>query len=294
MEATPWLKTFYFGNGHSGLKSLVSTNIEEIDAREINAIPIGVDADGNTVVARSGKFGPYVQRGEDTASIPLDLPPDELSVEKAIEFLEAPNGDRVLGTDPETGLAVSVRNGRFGAYVQLGEQEPDSKEKPKRSSLFKTMKEDEVSLEDALRLLSLPRVVGSHPDDGVDIVAQNGRYGPYITWGKESRSLEEEEQLFTIDLEDAVRRLKEPKKRGRRAAAPPLKELGDDPNSGKQVVVKEGRFGPYVTDGETNASLRVADTIEAMTIERAAELLQLRREKVAAQGGPKKKATKKK
>ncbi len=294
MEATPWLKVFYFGNGHSGLKNLVSTNIEEIDAREINAIPIGVDADGNMVVARSGKFGPYVQRGEDTASIPLDLPPDELSVEKAIEFLEAPNGDRVLGTDPATGLAVSVRNGRFGAYVQLGEQDPDSKEKPKRSSLFKTMKEDELTLDDALRLLSLPRVVGQHPDDGVDIVAQNGRYGPYITWGKESRSLEEEEQLFTVDLDDAVRRLKEPKKRGRRAAAPPLKELGDDPNSGKPVVVKEGRFGPYVTDGETNASLRVADTIEAMTIERAAELLQLRRERVAAQGGAKKKKKAKK
>ena len=294
MESTPWLKTFYFGNGHSGLKALVSANIEAIDAREINAIPIGMDADGNPVVARSGKFGPYVQRGEETASIPPDLPPDELSVEKAIEFLEAPNGDRVLGIDPETGLDVSVRNGRFGAYVQLGEQEPDSKKKPKRSSLFKTMSEEEVTLEDALRLLSLPRVVGKHPEDDVEIKALNGRYGPYIAWGKESRSLEEEEQLFTVDLEDAVRRLKEPKKRGRRAAAPPLKELGDDPNSGKPVVVKDGRFGPYVTDGDTNASLRVADTIEAITIERAAELLQLRRERVAAQGGPKKKPKKKK
>ncbi len=292
LEATPWLKTFYFGNGHSGLKELVSANIEAIDAREINSIPIGVDEGGNAVVARSGKFGPYVQRGEDTASIPLDLPPDELSVEKAVEFLEAPNGDRVLGTDPESGLEVSVRNGRFGTYVQLGEQEPDSKKKPKRSSLFNNMNEEELTLDDALRLLSLPRVVGQHPEDDVDIVAQNGRYGPYITWGKETRSLEEEEQLFSIDVDDAVRRLKEPKKRGRRAAAPPLKELGDDPNSGKPVVVKEGRFGPYVTDGETNASLRVADTIEAMTIDRAAELLQMRRERVAAQGG-KKKAKKK-
>ncbi len=295
MEATPWLKTFYFGNGHSGLKNLVSANIEAIDAREINAIPIGVDEDGTPVVARSGKFGPYVQRGEETASIPLDLPPDELSVEKAIEYLEAPNGDRVLGSDPETGLEVSVRNGRFGAYVQLGEQEPDSKTKPKRSSLFKEMKEDEITLEDALRLLSLPRVVGQHPEDGVDIVAQNGRYGPYITWGKESRSLEEDEQLFTVDVDDAVRRLKEPKKRGRRAAAPPLKELGNDPNSGQPVVIKDGRFGLYVTDGETNASLRVADSVDGMTIERAAELLQLRRERIAAQGGPKaKKKAKKK
>jgi DNA topoisomerase-1 len=289
MEATPWLKTFYFGNGHAGLKNLVSANIEEIDAREINAIPIGIDANGTAIVARSGKFGPYVQRGEETASIPPDLPPDELSVEKAIEFLEAPSGDRILGTDPETGLEVSVRNGRFGAYVQLGEPEPDSKDKPKRSSLFKTMNEDEIGLDEALRLLSLPRVVGRHPEDGADIVAQNGRYGPFIKWGKETRSLEGEEQLFTVDLEDAVRRLKEPKRRGQRAAAaPPLKELGEDPNSGKPVVVKEGRFGPYVTDGEANASLRVADTIEGITIERAAELLQLRREKLAAQGGAKK------
>jgi len=293
MEATPWLKSFYFGNGHSGLKNLVSANIEEIDAREINAIPIGVDEDGNTVVARSGKFGPYVQRGEQRANIPPDLPPDELTVVKAIELLEAPSGDRILGNDPDSGLEVSVRNGRFGWYVQLGEQEPDGKEKPKRASLFKGMSEDEITLEGALRLLSLPRVVGRHPEDGADIVAQNGRYGPYLKWGSETRSLEEEDQLFTVDLEDAIRRLKEPKRRGRRAAAPPLKELGDDPNSGKPVVVKEGRFGPYVTDGETNASLRVADTIEDMTIDRAAELLQLRREKLASKGGSNPKADKK-
>jgi DNA topoisomerase-1 len=293
-EAIPWLKSFYFGNGHPGLKNLVSMNIEEIDAREINSIPIGEDDAGQAVVARSGKFGPYVQRGEETASIPLDLPPDELTVEKAIEYLEAPNGDRILGADPESGLEVSVRNGRFGPYVQLGEQEPDSKIKPKRSSLFKAMSEDTVTLEDALELLSIPRLVGKHPEDNGDIMAQNGRYGPYITWGKESRSLETEEQLFTVDVDDAVRRLMEPKKRGRQAAAPPLKELGDDPNSGKPVVVKEGRFGPYVTDGETNASLRVADSIEGMTIDRAAELLQLRRERVAAQGGKKKAPAKKK
>lgn len=292
-EAIPWLQTFYFGNGHPGLKNLVSQNIEEIDAREINAIPIGEDDDGRQVVARSGKFGPYVQRGDQTASIPPDLPPDELTVAKAIEFLEAPNGDRMLGIDPATGLEVTVRNGRFGAYVQLGEQEEDSKAKPKRASLFKDMSEESVTLEDALRLLSLPRTLGKHPDDDVEITAQNGRYGPYISWGKETRSLENEEQLFTVDLGEALRLLKEPKRRGRRTAAPPLKELGDDPNSGKPVVVKDGRFGPYVTDGETNASLRVADTIEDMSIERAAELLQLRRERIAAQGGKKKAAKKK-
>ncbi|MDJ0925275.1 MAG: type I DNA topoisomerase [Acidimicrobiia bacterium] len=296
-EAIPWLKSFYFGNGHAGLKNLVSANIEEIDAREINAIPIGEDEEGRTVVARSGKFGPYVQRGEETASIPNDLAPDELTVAKAIEFLEAPNGDRILGVDPETGLDVTLRNGRFGAYVQLGEQVEGSSTKPKRASLFKGMDEDSIGLEQALRLLSLPRVVGQHPEDGVDITAQNGRYGPYLSWGKETRSLETEEQLFTVDLNDAVRRFKEEKRRGRRAATPPLRELGDDPNSGKPVVIKDGRFGPYVTDGETNASLRVADTIEGMTIDRAAELLQLRRERVAAQGGSakgRKKATGKK
>ncbi len=292
-EAIPWLQSFYFGNGHPGLKNLVSQNIEEIDAREINSIRIGEDDDGREVVARSGKFGPYVQRGDQTASIPPDLPPDELTVAKAIDYLEAPNGDRLLGTDPETGLDVTVRNGRFGAYVQLGEQEEDSKAKPKRASLFKGMSEEAVTLEDALRLLSLPRTLGTHPDDGVEITAQNGRYGPYISWGKETRSLETEEQLFTVDLDEALRLLKEPKRRGRRAAAPPLKELGDDPNSGKPVVVKDGRFGPYVTDGETNASLRVADTIEDITIERAAELLQLRRERIAAQGGKKKQSKKK-
>jgi DNA topoisomerase-1 len=285
-EAIPWLKSFYFGNGHPGLKALVSTNIEEIDAREINSIPIGEDDQGRLVVARSGKFGPYVQRGEETASIPLDLAPDEVTVEKAIEFLEAPDGDRSIGEDPETGLEVSVRTGRFGAYVQLGEQEEGSKIKPKRASLFSGMELETVTLEDALRLLSIPRVVGNHPEDDVEIISRNGRYGPYITWGKESRSLETEEQIFTVDVDDAVRRFKEPKKRGRGAAAPPLKELGDDPNSGKPVVVRDGRFGPYVTDGETNASLRVADTIEGITIDRAAELLQLRRDR-----GPAKKKT---
>jgi DNA topoisomerase-1 len=288
-EAVPWLKAFYFGNGHPGLQALVSRNLEEIDAREINAIPIGVDESGEMIVARSGKYGPYVQRGDETASIPDDLAPDELTVEKAVEFLETPNGHRVLGTDPETGLEVSVRNGRYGAYVQLGEQE-EGGSKPKRASLFSDMTEDSVTLEDALRLLSLPRRVGSHPEDGVDIIAQNGRFGPFIKWGRETRSLETEAQLLTIDVADAVRRLKAEKKRGRRAPAPPLRELGDDPNSGNPVVLRDGRFGPYVTDGETNASLRVADTVDGMTLDRAAELLQERR----ARGPAKKRGAKKK
>ena len=175
-----------------------------------------------------------------------------------------------------------VKNGRYGPYVQLGEPEDGSKEKPKTASLFKTMSIDTVTLDDALLLLSQPRVVGSHPEDGEDIVAQNGRYGPYLKWGKETRSLDEEPEIFSITLDDAVKKLAEPKRRGRRAAQPPLKELGEDPNSGKPVVVKDGRFGLYVTDGEVNASFRTADTVDNITIERAAELLQARRERIAA------------
>jgi DNA topoisomerase-1 len=282
-EAVPWLNLFYFGNGHPGLKTLVSMNLEEIDAREINSIPVGEDADGNAVVARVGRYGPYVQRGEERASIPDDLAPDELTVELAVEWLEKPSDDRVLGVDPESGLKVHVKNGRFGPYVQLGEIEEGSKNKPKRASLFKTMSPQEVSLEEALRLLSQPRVVGKHPEDGADILVQNGRYGPYLKWGKETRSIEDEAQIFTITLDEALEKLAEPKKRGRAAAKPPLKELGVDPNSGKPVVVKDGRFGPYVTDGEHNASLRTADTVESITLERAAELLVARRERVANQ-----------
>ena len=282
-EAVPWLNLFYFGNGHPGLKTLVSMNLEEIDAREINSIPVGEDANGNVVVARVGRYGPYVQRGDERASIPDDLAPDELTVELAVEWLEKPSDDRVLGEDPESGLEVHVKNGRFGPYVQLGEIEEGSKKKPKRASLFKTMSPPEVTLDEALRLLSQPRVVGKHPEDDADILVQNGRYGPYVKWGKETRSIEEEEQIFTITLDEALKKLAEPKKRGRAAAKPPLKELGDDPNSGKPVVVKDGRFGPYVTDGEHNASLRTADTVESITLERAAELLVARRERVANQ-----------
>ncbi len=281
-EAIPWLNAFYFGNGFPGLKDMVSQNLEAIDARDINSIPLGDDADGNPVVARVGRYGPYVMRGEDTASIPDDLPPDELTVEVALEYIAKPNDDRILGEDPDSGNLVMVKNGRYGPYVQLGEPEDGSKEKPKTASLFKTMSVDTVSLDDALLLLSQPRVVGSHPEDGEDIVAQNGRYGPYLKWGKETRSLDEEPEIFSITLDDAVRKLAEPKRRGRRAAQPPLKELGEDPNSGKPVVVKDGRFGLYVTDGEVNASFRTADTVDNITIERAAELLQARRERIAA------------
>ncbi len=275
----PWLARFYFGNGQAGLHEMVSTRLDDIDAREVNSIPLGADGEGREIVVRSGRYGPYVQRGEDTASLPDGVAPDELTVEMAQELLDKPNGDRVLGTDPTTGLAVIAKAGRYGPYVQLGEPEPGSKKKPKTASLFKSMDLESVTLGDALRLLTQPRMVGEHPEDGEPIFAQNGRYGPYLRKGKETRSLDAEEQIFTITLDEAVARLAAPKQRRGRQAAPPLKELGEDPATGKPVVVKDGRWGPYVTDGEVNASLRAADSVEAITLERAAELLQARRDR---------------
>jgi len=276
-DMVPWLRSFYFGNGHPGLQELVSEEaLEKIDAREVNSLFIGEDAESRAIVARSGQYGPYVARGEETASIPADLPLDQLTVAKAVEFLEMPSDERVVGSDPETGWDVIARTGRFGPYVQLGERGDDNT-KPKTASLFKAMDPATVTLEEALRLLALPRVVGQHPEDGNDITAQGGRYGPYIKWGKDTRSLDTEEQIFTVDRDAAVALLAQPKKR--RGARPPLKELGEDPATGKAMMVKDGRWGPYVTDGETNASLRTADTVEALTVERASELLAERRAK---------------
>ena len=278
-EAIPWLNSFYFGNGHHGLQQLVAVNLDKIDAREINSIPLGVDADGEPVVARVGRYGPYVTRGDERASVPGDIAPDELTLEQAIAYLEAPSDERVMGTDPESGLTVIAKAGRYGPYVQLGELDPDAKPKtkPKTASLFKTMSLDTLTMEDAMRLLSQPRIVGQHPDDGTDITAQNGRYGPYLKWGKETRSLEEEEQIFSVTLDQAVAKLKEPKRR-RGASSAPLKELGDDPE-GKPIVVKNGRYGPYVTDGEYNASLKQDDTVESITLQRALDLIQARKDR---------------
>ena len=279
-QREPFLQKFWFGNGQPGLTDLVKAALEEADPAAINAVPIGVDDHGEPVVVRNGKFGPYVKRGEDTASVPQDLPPDELTIDKAMELLAAPKGDEPIGTDPETGLPVYAKLGRFGPYVQLGDADTlPPKQKPKMASLFKDMALETLSLDDALRLLSLPRVVGVDPESGEEITAQNGRYGPYISKGKETRSIESEAHLFTISLEEASALLAQPKQYGRRGAPkPPLRELGEDSATGRPMVLKEGRFGPYVTDGETNASLRVGDTVEEITPERAMELLQLRRE----------------
>jgi DNA topoisomerase-1 len=227
------------------------------------------------VSVRSGRYGPYLVHGDDRVSIPEATEPDSLSVAKALELLSAPSNDRELGTDEETGLPIFLKAGRYGPYVQVGEM-TDPKEKPKTASLLTTMSPETVTLADAKRLLSLPRVVGEHPE-GESIVAQNGRYGPYLTWGKETRSLEDEEQIFSIDLAGALALLAQPKQRGRRAAAGPLKELGEDPVTKRNVVVRTGRFGLYVTDGETNATLRLGDTPETITLDRACELLAERR-----------------
>ncbi|HHH26927.1 MAG TPA: type I DNA topoisomerase, partial [Polyangiaceae bacterium] len=294
-ETVPWLESFYFGKGTNGasrfgLRDIVSEKLEEIDAREVNTLPLGKDEEGREIAIRVGRFGPYLQREDETCNIPEDMPPDELTLEKAIEMLNTPRGDRLLGVDPDTGLEVFLKEGRFGAYVQLGEHSGEDGEKPKTSSLLSSQSAETLTFEDALKLLSLPRVVG-HDPDGVEITAQNGRYGPYITRGKDRRSLEKEEDLFTIDVEGALKLLAQPKRgRGRRAAAPPLRELGDDPVSGGTITLRNGRFGPYVTDGETNASLRKGDDPETLTPERAHELLQLRRER----GPSKKKRTRKK
>ncbi|MEU1008147.1 type I DNA topoisomerase [Streptomyces sp. NPDC005890] len=312
-KAVPWLKRFYFGEGTAtggaadagngdgdhlgGLKELV-TDLGAIDAREVSSFPVG-----NGIVLRVGRYGPYIERGEkDTeqhqrADIPDDLAPDELTVELAEELLAKPSGDFELGTDPATGHAIVAKDGRYGPYVTeiLPEGTPKSGKnavKPRTASLFKSMSVDTVTLEDALKLMSLPRVVGTDAD-GQEITAQNGRYGPYLKKGTDSRSLQSEDQIFTITLEEAQAIYAQPKQRGRAAAKPPLKELGEDPVSGKPVVVKDGRFGPYVTDGETNATLRSGDSVETITPERGFELLAEKRAKAPAKKTAKKAAAKK-
>ena len=284
------LNGFYFGDparDFPGLSPLV-TNFGDIDARAVNSFPLG---DG--VVLRVGRYGPYVERGEgetaERANVPADMAPEELTLEKAEELLAQPSGDRELGTDPSSGRPIVAKSGRYGPYVTevLADDAPKSA-KPRTSSLFKDMGLDTVTLDDALLLLTLPRVVGVDPADGAEITAQNGRYGPYLKKGTDSRSLENEPQLFSVTLEEALAIYAQPKQRGRRAAAPPLRELGDDPISGKPIVVKDGRFGAYVTDGETNATLRKADAVESVSLDRASELLAEKRAKGPA---PKKKAT---
>ena len=316
---TNWLNNFYFGGDHGvadsvarsgGLKKLVGINLEGIDAREVNSIKLFDDAEGRTIYVRVGKNGPYLERmvlGDDgelkpqRANLNDTLTPDELTLEVAEQLFATPQEGRTLGVDPETGHEVVAKDGRYGPYVTeiLPEPHPDGTAakkgkkptgpKPRTGSLLRGMDLQTVTLDDALKLLSLPRVVGVDPSSSEEITAQNGRYGPYLKRGNDSRSLATEDQIFEITLEEALKIYAEPKRRGRQGvAAPPLRELGNDPASGKPMVIKDGRFGPYVTDGETNASLRKGDDVLSITDERAAELLADRRAR-----GPVKRAAKK-
>ena len=282
------LDRFYKGyDGYAGLQALAS-DLGEIDAREISSFPIA----GSDIVLRVGRYGPYVEKGEQRANVPTDIAPDELTAEKAQELLDLPSGDRELGIDPSTGRTIVAKTGRYGPYVtEVLEEGAPKSAKPRTGSLFADMALDTVTLDDALKLLSLPRVVGVDPADGKEITAQNGRYGPYITKEKDSRSLPDEASIFTIDLPGALALLAQPKTRRGQAAAKPAVIVGIDPSTNKEIQLKEGRFGPYVTDGETNASLRRADDPSTLSVERAADLLAERRAKDPA---PKKKAAAKK
>jgi DNA topoisomerase-1 len=279
-QRVPWLRRFYFGaDGEEGLKEMVS-DLSDIDARDVSSFPLA----GTDIVVRVGRYGPYLERDGQRVNVPDGTAPDELTPEFAAELLDRPTGDKILGTDPESGKTIVAKAGRFGPYVtEVLEEDAaagsaSTAAKPRTASLLKSMDLDSVTLDDALRLLTLPRLLGEI--DGEPVTVQNGRYGPYVKQGSESRSLESEDQMFTVTMDEAKALLAQPKPRGRAAraaAAPPLRELGEDSATGKPIVLREGRFGPYVTDGETNASLRKSDTVESITPQRAVELLAERR-----------------
>ena len=298
-ERVAWLTQFFYGSENNPGLADLSADLGAIDAQAINTMKMGED-----IEIRVGRFGAYLQQGQGDdrkfANIPEEMAPDELTLPKAIELLAKPSGERKLGTDPETGLEVIAKSGRFGAYitevfpeeiVEEGAKKKRKKKdapKPKTASLLSTMSLDTVDLSDALRLLSLPRTLGTYQDEIITV--QNGRYGPYMKHGTDSRTLTSEDQLFSIGLDEAIEIYKQPKVRRRGVAKPPLKELGQDPQTQREVIVKDGRFGVYVTDGETNATLRRGDAVELLTLERALELLAGRRAwEIENPGGSKKK-----
>jgi DNA topoisomerase-1 len=306
-ERVAWLTNFFYGSEDNPGLAELSADLGAIDAQAINTMKMGED-----IEIRVGRFGAYLQQGQGDerkfANIPEEMAPDELTLPKAVELLAKPSGERKLGTDPGTGLEVIAKSGRFGAYitevfpeeiVEEGAKKKRKKKdapKPKTASLLSTMTLDTIDLKDALRLLSLPRTLGTYQDEPITV--QNGRYGPYMKHGADSRTLTSEDQLFSIGLDEAIEIYKQPKVRRRGVAKPPLKELGQDPATGKEVIVKDGRFGVYVTDGEVNATLRRGDAVELLTIERALELLAGRRawelENPGGSGKKKKKASAKK
>ena len=279
LDRSGWLKDFYFSD--DGLKSTVDS-LGESDPRTINSFEI---ADG--ILLRTGKYGPYLEvaKGDERqlVNIPEGLTPDELTHEKAIELINTPPAeDRVLGQDPDSGLDIIVKDGRYGAYVTLVDE---GNPKPKTASLFKSMSVQTVSFEEAVKLLSLPRVIGVDPETGTEITAQNGKYGPYLKRGADSRSLSAEEQIFDISLEEAIEIYKQPKYGARKTASTPLREFGEDPASGKPVVAKTGQFGNYVTDGVINATVPKDENLDELSSDRAFELLAIRREKLGVAPG---------
>lgn len=302
-QRTQWLKDFYFGIDDSaehldGLKKTIDINLESIDPRLINSIHLFDDDQGRPIYVRVGRFGPYLEKtikenGEETtqrANLPEHITPDELTLQVAEKLFAIPQEGRVLGIDPQTGLQVAVKEGRFSSYITeiIPEDAPEDK-KPRTASLFKSMDPTTVSLDEALELLHLPRIIGEDPQSHEEITAQNGRYGPYLKKGSDSRSLPTEESIFTTSLDEALAIFAQPKTRGRSAATTaPLRELGIDKATDLQMLVKDGRFGPYVTDGKVNASLRKGDTPENITDDRAMELLAERRLKVESTAGTKK------
>ncbi|PQO25127.1 type I DNA topoisomerase [Blastopirellula marina] len=292
-DANDYLKKFYFGVENHGLKQVIEERIKDVDARSVNSIPLGAPEEGeyrDEVFVRVGRYGPYVEQGERRGSIPDELPPDEIDLAKAMEILEqAEKGEEPMGEHPETGKPIYLKTGRFGPYVQMGSS--DDEEKPKNASLLKGMNAGDVNLETAIKLLSLPREVGLHPDDQKPIVAYNGRFGPYVKWNDETRSLPADISPIEIEMEKALELLAQPKTRGGRGAPKePLKTLDKSPVTEEVIKVMDGRYGPYVTDGETNASLPKGASPDELTMEVALQLLAER----AAKGGTKKKKAKKK
>jgi DNA topoisomerase-1 len=289
-----YLRSFYFGNGQPGLKNTVEDKKQSADIREIARFHIGTPTEGEhtePVYLRVGRYGPFLEQGDRKGSVPDGMAPDELTLEKSLELIEqGQKAEEPLGEDPQTGRPVYIKTGRFGPYVQLGPL--DDKEKPKNSSLLKGMTIDDIDLETALKLLSLPRELGEHPENGEKIVAHNGRYGPYVKCGSETRSLPAEMSPLEVTLDQAVHLLAQPKtRRGRAAPKEPLKTFDNSPVTEEPVKLLDGRYGPYVTDGETNASLPRDASPEELTFEQALALLA---ERKAAGGGRKKKKAKKK
>ena len=301
LEAEPWLRSFYYGrkrdqagDGRRGLQSMVGEGVGEIDARAICSLRLGKDEEGRDVVARVGRYGTYLQAGDDgqRVSIEDDVPPDEVTLERALELLQgAAEQSGPLGQHPETGEPIYVKTGRYGDYVQLGDPSPEGKGrkrsaktgKPKMASLWPSMDRGSLTLDEALLVLSFPRELGDHPDTGEPVTVQDGRFGPYVRSGKESRSLERHEQLATVTLDQALELLRQPKRR-RGASASVLRELGEHPGNGLDLSVKKGRFGPYVTDGQVNASLPKGRDPQEVDLTEAVELLAAREDKLRAQG----------